>query len=91
MSYVDQFLSMLSADLPDICTDRDLIATLPSVFKTHSTLTRMRAKGEAPSHFSFPPYHYYLKVEILCWLKSRYRTTGELEMVTEKEPSHDAK
>lgn len=77
MSHLDQFLSSLSAGLPDICSDKDLVNHLPNIFKNHCTLTRMRSRGQTPAYFSISPNIYYLKEDVISWLRSRYNKENE--------------
>lgn len=79
MTYLDQFLETLKTELPEICTDRDLIEHLPDIFKNHCALTRMRSRGQTPPYFSIAPNIYYLKDDILAWLRSRYQSNEQLK------------
>jgi hypothetical protein len=77
MSHLDQFLSTLSTELPNVCSDKDLVNRLPNIFKNHCTLTRMRSRGQTPAYFSIEPNIYYLKEDVISWLRSRYNTKTE--------------
>lgn len=77
MSHLDQFLSALSAELPDVCSDKDLINQLPNIFKNHCTLTRMRSRGQTPAYFFIGPNFYYLKEEVISWMRSKYKSKNE--------------
>lgn len=72
MNHIDNFLSDLNANLPAICTDKDLVNSLPDIFKSHGSLVRMRQRGEVPHHFYISPNIYYLKEDVLEFLKKRY-------------------
>lgn len=52
--------------------DKDLIDSLPEIFRSHATLTRMRKLQQAPGHFYVKPNVYYLKKDVMEWLKKRY-------------------
>ena len=73
MSPLEQFLSELEELLPEICTDKDLIDLLPDIFKNPSALHRMRARGQTPEYFFIAPYFYYLRGNIISWLRSRHQ------------------
>jgi hypothetical protein len=72
MTLLVDFIDNLNQRLPDVCTDKDLIQTIPSVFKSASTLNRMREKNIAPPHFFIKPNYYYLKGEVVSWIKSKH-------------------
>lgn len=76
MLILSDFISALNDKLPDICTERDLIQTIPLVFKSHATLTRMRERNLAPPHFYIEPNYYYLKGEVISWIKSKHIDSG---------------
>jgi len=76
--HLDQFLEDLKTELPDICADKDLVDALPHIFKNPCTLTRMRARGQTPAYFSIDPNIYYLRADVLTWLRSRYQSSEEL-------------
>ena len=73
MSPLDQFLSELETDMPEICTDKDLIDLLPDIFKNPGCLHRMRARGQSPEHFFIAPNFYYLRGNVISWLRSRHQ------------------
>lgn len=77
MSYLDQFLSTLSEELPDVCSDKHLVNHLPDIFKNPCTLTRMRSRDQTPPYFFIAPNFYYLKEDVIHWLRSRYNAKGE--------------
>ena len=75
MSNLNKFLTTLERDLPKVCADKDLVDSLPTVFKNSPTLTRMRARGETPPYFFIKPNFHYLREDVINWLKSRYQDT----------------
>ena len=77
MSYLNQFLNVLEVELPEICSDKDLVEQLPDIFKSLSIIHRMRYRGQTPPYFSIEPNIYYLKGDVLSWLKSRYNTKND--------------
>ena len=72
MPNFESFLLNLSDNLPDICADKDLIKSLPQIFKSHCTISRMRERGMTPAYFYIKPQYYYLKDDVISWFKSRY-------------------
>jgi hypothetical protein len=74
MSYLNQFLEVLKAELPAICADKDLVEHLPNIFKSLSTVHRMRYRGQVPAYFSIEPNIYYLRDDVICWLRERYQS-----------------
>ncbi len=72
MHNIEKFLEELKTKLPDVCADRDLVQQLPTLFKSHCTLTRLRAQGKAPPHFTIPPNVYYLRADVIAWLETHY-------------------
>jgi len=74
MTHLNQFLEVLKEELPEICSDKNLVEHLPDIFKNPGTLHRMRARGQAPAHFSIEPNIYYLRDDVVCWLRSRYQS-----------------
>lgn len=78
LSPLDNFLEKLNSEIPDILCDKDLIKALPQIFKSPSSLTRMRASGQAPAHFSINKTCIrYLKNDVLSWLRLRYNSQQE--------------
>lgn len=77
MSHIENFLEALDAELPDICADKDLVEHLPNIFKSLSTVHRMRYRGQVPPYFSIEPNIYYLREDVICWLRSRYQGNEE--------------
>jgi len=73
MTHLDQFLDALKTRLPAICTDKDLVEHLPNIFKNPATATRMRARGQTPAYFSIAPNIYYLREDVIAWLRGRYQ------------------
>ena len=67
MSYLDK----LSSDLPEVCSETDLVKYFPDIFKSTRMVHRMRHRGETPTHFFLKSNRYFLKSEIISWLKSR--------------------
>ena len=78
MHNMETFLGDLRNKLPEVCADRDLVQQLPSIFRSHCTLTRLRAQGKAPPHFTVTPNVYYLRDDVLSWLRSVYTTKNEI-------------
>lgn len=73
MTYLNHFLDTLQSELPTICSDKDLVKHLPNIFKNPGTLHRMRARGQAPAFFAIEPNIYYLREDVVCWLRERYQ------------------
>ncbi len=73
MSNIEKYLNSLQKKLPEICSDRDLVNNLPEIFKNPGTLTRMRARGQTPSYFSIDPNIYYLRDDVINWLRERHK------------------
>jgi hypothetical protein len=72
---LDAFLDKLSSEIPNILCDKDLIQALPEIFKSPSSLTRMRAHGQAPAHFAINKTCIrYLKSDVLSWLRKHYNS-----------------
>jgi hypothetical protein len=71
--HLDRFLDGLKTALPEVCTDADLIAHLPNFFKSPATLNRLRSQGQCPPFFSVHPHIYYLRSDVLQWLKDKYQ------------------
>lgn len=72
--YLNQFLEFLKSELPVICSDKDLVEHLPNIFKNPCALTRMRSRKQAPPHFSIHPHIYYLRDDVISWLRERYQS-----------------
>ena len=72
MTNLNKFLTTLERTLPKICADKDLVVSLPTVFKSSPTLVRMRQRGETPPYFFIKPNYHYLREDVINWLQSRY-------------------
>lgn len=70
--HLDEFLEELKVSLPEVCADKNLVERLPNIFKNPGTLHRMRARGQAPAHFFIYPNVYYLRDDVLDWIRTRY-------------------
>jgi tRNA(His) 5'-end guanylyltransferase len=71
---LDQFLKTLESTLPEILSDKDLVSSIPQIFKSASSLSRLRTSKESPPHFYISSACIrYLKKDILDWLRSRYQ------------------
>jgi Protein of unknown function (DUF551) len=86
---LNQFLETLRSELPQICADRDLITYLPDIFRNSSNLSRMRARGQTPPYFSIQPHIYYLRDDVLSWLRERYQNDVGWISVKKRIPSDD--
>jgi len=84
MTHLNQFLEVLKEELPEICADKNLVEHLPNIFKNPCTLHRMRARGQAPAHFSIEPNIYYLRDDVVSWLRSRYKNNESTLLNNEK-------
>lgn len=73
MTHLNQFLEVLETKLPEVCADKNLVDNLPFIFKNPGTLHRMRARGQSPTYFFIDPNFYYLRKDVLDWLRSRYQ------------------
>lgn len=71
--HLNKFLDTLKDSLPAICVDKDLIQHMPNFFKSAVSITRLRAQGQCPPYFYIAPHVLYLRDDILCWVKERYR------------------
>lgn len=71
--HINKFLDVLESKLPEICSDRDLVLHLPNFFKSACTITRLRSQGRCPPHFYVQPHIYYLRDDVLCWLREQYK------------------
>lgn len=92
MTHLNQFLEALKAELPEICADKDLVEHLPNIFKNPGTLTRMRQRGQVPSYFSISPNVYYLRDDVICWLRERYQNKEvSMSQVEKKKPCRSKK
>lgn len=70
---LDKFLKNIDEILPMICTDRDLIEKIPTIFKTPVYLCRLRKRKEAPAYFRITKGRVaYLKADVIAWLKQSY-------------------
>lgn len=70
---LDKFLKHINEVLPPVCTDRDLVEKIPTIFKNPVSLFRLRQKKEAPAHFYLPNSRVvYLKEDIIEWIKGHY-------------------
>ena len=65
MTHLDKFLDILKIELPDICSNKDLVEHLQNILKKPCTLTRMRSRGQTPAYFSIDPNIYYLKEDVI--------------------------
>jgi hypothetical protein len=81
--YLNQFLKNLNASLPEICRDSDLIKYLPNIFKNPCSITRMRARKQTPKHFYIHPHYFYLRDDVIAWLKEKYQSCESLELEEE--------
>jgi hypothetical protein len=73
-SALDEFLESLKQKLPEIVSDKDLVSIAPDIFKSPSTLSRLRASKSAPAHFFLSKSHVrYLRDDILNWMRHRYQ------------------
>jgi len=88
MSHLEKFLEVLNAELPDICADKDLVEHLPNIFKSLSTVHRMRYRGQVPPHFSIEPNIYYLREDVVDWLRSQYKV-DEVDLSQVKKRNND--
>lgn len=88
---LDKFLDVLNTELPPICADKDLVKHLPNIFKNTGTLTRMRARGETPSHFYIAPNIYYLRDDVISWLRDRYQTKEKTPKPKQKTSTNRSK
>ena len=79
MTYLNQFLDSLKSTLPEICSDKDLVLHVPNIFRSLSTIHRMRNRGQIPPYFSVGNYFYYLRDDVISWLKSCYQSNSEIE------------
>lgn len=71
---LDLFLQTIDKQLPEVISDADLIGVLPRIFKSQSTLSRMRTAKQAPPHFHISKTCVrYLKADILNWLRTHYQ------------------
>lgn len=77
MTNLDQFLDDLSDSLPEICVDKDLVTRLPDIFRNPPNLNRMRSRKQAPKHFYIHPHYYYLKADVISWLREKYQISGK--------------
>jgi len=85
--HINKFLDILKSKLPEICTDKDLVLQLPSFFKSPCTITRLRSQGRCPPHFYVKPHIYYLKDDVIAWLKEQYKPS-ERSIQPVKSPSN---
>ncbi len=76
---LNQFLEDLRDALPSICMDKDLIECVPDIFRNPSNLSRMRARKQAPKHFLVIPHYYYLRDDVIDWLKEKYQSNESLQ------------
>jgi hypothetical protein len=72
MTHLDHFLDRLQTSLPEICRDADLVTYIPDIFRNACNLTRMRARKQSPKYFYIDPHYYYLKADVIDWLKNSY-------------------
>ena len=71
---LDQYLETIESKLPTLSCDRDLVSIAPEIFKSPSSLSRLRSNREGPPHFNINSTRIiYLKKEVLDWLRSRYQ------------------
>jgi hypothetical protein len=73
MTYLDRFLGCLEKELPEICTDKILVERLPDIFRSLSSIHRMRTRRQTPAYFFIEPNYFYLKSDVLNWLRERYQ------------------
>lgn len=86
---LNKFLKNIEETLPSICTDKDLIDRIPSLFKNNVYLFRLRQKKEAPPHFQTPNKRVtYLREDVIDWLRKSY---NEQKNFLEECASNDCK
>ena len=76
---LNKFLYSVRDKLPEICSDKDLVKNLPDIFGSAPTIHRMRKKGQIPNHFVIEPFFYYLREDVISWIRSMYKN-GSLEV-----------
>ena len=89
--HLNHFLEILQTELPEICADKDLVEHLPNIFKSLPTIHRMRQRGQVPAYFSISPNYYYLKNDVLAWLRERYKNEKTTSRSEQKKPSKPTK
>lgn len=84
---LNQFLNALRNVLPEICADKDLVLHMPNIFKSLPTIHRRRLKGQIPPYFFIDPYYYYLREDVMSWLRSKYQQEeSESHQLPDKQP-----
>ena len=67
-----KYIKNLLEKLPDVCADRDLMEHVPNIFKSLSTIHRMRRRNEIPNHFQVGKFFFYYKEDVTDWIISKY-------------------
>lgn len=68
---VDDFVSNIAAKLPDRVRDKHLIEA--GLFPSNSAISKARDRGATPPYFRVTSKQlFYLKSDVLAWLRGRY-------------------
>lgn len=73
MSHLQDFLESIKTNLPEISTEKDLVLHIPCIFRSLATVHRMRKRKQVPSHLFIEPNFYYLKGDVIDWLRAWYQ------------------
>ncbi len=73
---VDDFVADIAAKLPERVRDEHLIDA--GLFTSNSAISKARSRGATPPYFRVTNKQlFYLKSDVLAWLRSRYTTTSK--------------
>jgi len=87
---LDLFLDNLRERLPEICTDKDLVAHVPNIFRSLPTIHRRRKKMLVPTFFFIDPFFYYLREDVISWIRSKYEGKEAFPSKKEEQDVEDA-
>lgn len=78
---LDKFLKSVDEALPPICTDRDLVEKIPTIFKNPVYLCRLRKRNDAPAFFRITKGRVtYLKADVIAWIKKSYNEQSDCSL-----------
>ena len=73
---LNKFLEKVAKALPEICADLDLVEIVPTIFRSPANMSRLRLQNQSPRYFSIRKRFFYLREDVVEWLKNQYSDTN---------------